>query len=141
MKQLISVDNLDAFVGKDGTVHVGKDMILTPGAKDELRKRRIAIVYGESPAPSPATSCAAAVPAAKPAAVAEGTAGSGCRGCCGTCKKPEAPAAGAASSSVRDLESLTRAVAGLISTQYDITDPKQLHLLTVEALRTIKANI
>lgn len=49
-KQLIGVHNIDAHVRSDSkTIHIDKDMILSPGAKDILRNRGIAITYGPRP--------------------------------------------------------------------------------------------
>ena len=50
-KELISRDNLDSFINKDdGKLYLGSGRLLTPGAKDELARRNVAIVYGEPPA-------------------------------------------------------------------------------------------
>jgi hypothetical protein len=50
-KQLVEVNNLDSYICQAcSTIYVTKDLILTPGAKDELRRRNICIVYGEAPA-------------------------------------------------------------------------------------------
>ena len=41
-KELICVDNLDAFICKqDGKLYVDQGRILTPGAKDELARRGV----------------------------------------------------------------------------------------------------
>jgi len=49
-KQLVVVKNLDSYICQAcATIYVTKSMILTPGAKDELNKRNICIVYGEAP--------------------------------------------------------------------------------------------
>lgn len=121
-KELISVDNLDAYIGKDNKVYVPKGTIITAGAKDELRKRGVALIYGDRPAPEPA-------PAAS----------------CGTCKPAPAPAPAPAGSvptpAERNLESLSAAIADLLKTRYEVSNPEQIRLLTIEALRTIKANI
>lgn len=43
-KKLIEVGNLDSFICPDSsTIYVDNTMILTPGAKDELSKRKITI--------------------------------------------------------------------------------------------------
>ncbi len=53
-KQLISVQNLDAFINADTRkIHVDQNMILSPGAKDLLRNRGIAIEYGPAPEGEP----------------------------------------------------------------------------------------
>ena len=49
-KQLVAVNNLDSYICQDSaTIYVTKSMILSPGAKDELKRRNICIVYGEAP--------------------------------------------------------------------------------------------
>jgi hypothetical protein len=49
-KQLIGVHNIDAHVRSDSkTIHIDRDMILSPGAKDILRNRGISITYGLRP--------------------------------------------------------------------------------------------
>lgn len=53
-KQLIGVHNIDAHVRSDSkSIHIDKDMILSPGAKDILRNRGISITYGSLPHASP----------------------------------------------------------------------------------------
>ena len=66
-KTLIQVNNLDDYICKaDSRIFVDSaGMILTPGAKDALRKRGIALVYGPCPE---AASCTLHAPAATGAA-------------------------------------------------------------------------
>lgn len=46
-KQLVTIDNLDDFICKSSkTCYMDGTKILTPGARDELSKRGIAIEYG-----------------------------------------------------------------------------------------------
>lgn len=127
-KELISVENIDAFICKqDGKLYVGPGRILTPGAKDELSKRGVSIVYG--PEPAPAEEC-------RPS----GSCRSGC--CCGSGRTfYVGPEEGTAFSTARSLESLSMAVAAMLKSQYDVTDPEQLRSMTVEALKTIRDNI
>lgn len=48
-KTLVSVKNLEDFICRlDKRIYVD-NMILTPGAKDELSKRGVAIIYGPCP--------------------------------------------------------------------------------------------
>lgn len=120
-KELITVENLDAFICRqDGKLYVCRNRILTPGAKDELHRRGVSVVYGEEPAP-----------AVQP----EG-------GCCGAGKSflvgsEEGTPLAAASS----LESLSMAVAAMLRKQYGVTDSEQVRSMTVEALKTIRDNI
>ena len=49
-KKLVGIDNLDAAICQaSGKIYVDGSIILTPGAKDELIKRGIPIVYGPKP--------------------------------------------------------------------------------------------
>jgi len=49
-KKLVGVDGLDAAVcHASGKMYVDGSIILTPGAKDELTRRGIAVVYGPNP--------------------------------------------------------------------------------------------
>lgn len=49
-KKRVGVDNLESFMGKDsGAFYMDGSVILTPGAKDELSRRGIAIIYGPRP--------------------------------------------------------------------------------------------
>ncbi|HJD96435.1 hypothetical protein [Mailhella massiliensis] len=123
-KELISVENLDAFICRqDGKLYVGKNRILTPGAKDELARRKVSVVYGEEPAP--------AEPVQAP-----------CRGGCGAGKTFfVGPEEGAGLASAGSLESLSMAVAHMLRTQYGVTDPNEVRAMTVEALKTIRDNI
>jgi len=50
-KQLVEVNNLDSYICQAcATIYVNKSMIMTPGAKDEIKRRNICIVYGDAPA-------------------------------------------------------------------------------------------
>ncbi|SMF29755.1 hypothetical protein [Desulfovibrio gilichinskyi] len=49
-KILVEVGNLESFICQDSAkIYVDNSMILTPGAKDELSKRKIEIVRGSKP--------------------------------------------------------------------------------------------
>ncbi len=49
-KQLVGRDNVEEFIHhEEKKLYVGKALILTPGAKDYLQEKSIAIVYGEEP--------------------------------------------------------------------------------------------
>lgn len=122
-KELISVENLNSFISrKDGKLYVGKNGILTPGAKDELARRKVSIVYGEEPAVEDRAPCACG---------------------CGAAGKTFfiGPEEAIGLSSAGSLESLSLAVAHMLRTQYGETDPARIRAMTVEALKTIKDNI
>ncbi|MDO5536486.1 MAG: hypothetical protein Q4F72_03010 [Desulfovibrionaceae bacterium] len=129
-KELITADNLDAYICKaDGRLYVCQGRLLTPGAKDELSKRHVCVVYGPEPQPAPA--------APEPAA---GSCRSGC--CCGTGRTfYVGPEEGTSLSMADSLESLSIAVAAMLKSRYGVTDPEELRAKTVEALRTIRDNI
>ena len=120
-KELISRDNLDSFINKDdGKLYLGSGRLLTPGAKDELVRRNVAIVYGEPPSSEQAQQ-------------------DGCRCGCGSTTFYVGPEQGTVQP--KSLEQLARTVAAMLSREYGVTDPEQLKNLTVEALKTIKNNI
>ncbi|WP_026894210.1 hypothetical protein [Clostridiisalibacter paucivorans] len=49
-KVLLTKKNINQYVSKgDEKIYIGKDMILTPGAKDIIRNMGLTIVYGEKP--------------------------------------------------------------------------------------------
>ncbi len=53
-KQLIGAHNVDAHIfAETGTIHIDRDMILSPGAQDILRNRGIRISYEACPAEAP----------------------------------------------------------------------------------------
>jgi ethanolamine utilization cobalamin adenosyltransferase len=50
-KQLVERGNVEQFIcHEEKKLYVGQTIILTPGAKDYLREKSIAVVYGEQPA-------------------------------------------------------------------------------------------
>ncbi|MDX2494962.1 MAG: hypothetical protein QNK27_08385 [Desulfuromusa sp.] len=49
-KQLVGRDNVEEFIcHEEKKLYVGQTLILTPGAKDYLQEKCIAVVYGEPP--------------------------------------------------------------------------------------------
>lgn len=49
-KQLVGRDNVEQFIShEEKKLYVGQTLILTPGAKDYLQEKSIAVVYGEKP--------------------------------------------------------------------------------------------
>ena len=49
-KQLVGRDNIEQFIcHEEKKLYVGQTLILTPGAKDYLQEKSIAVVYGEQP--------------------------------------------------------------------------------------------
>lgn len=54
-RTLVAKGEIDAYIcRKTNTFYADETMILTPGAKDELSRRGIAVVRGERPEPVPA---------------------------------------------------------------------------------------
>lgn len=107
MKELITVQTLDSCLGSDGKCYIGPNQILSPGAKDELSRRRVGIVYGPKPE-SPSACCC------------QSSSGS-------SCKK----------GSICDPDELAIAVAALLKKECGISDPAELRALTMEALLRI----
>ncbi|ABB40065.1 hypothetical protein Dde_3271 [Oleidesulfovibrio alaskensis G20] len=114
-KKLVGVECLNEYICQSSNkLYADSSVILTPGARDELSRRGVTVVYGPRPESGEA-------PAACPP------------GC--TC--PACTAAKADSG----LEQLLFAVAAMLKTEYGITDPEELKNLSCQALRTIKANL
>ncbi|MCW7753356.1 hypothetical protein OOT00_05075 [Desulfobotulus sp. H1] len=122
-KTLVGVKNLETFIcQKDAAIYVDGSMILTPGAKDELTKRGMKIVYG--PKPVMPSSTESAYPVSCPP---------GCT--CEACMKALL-LSGSAS-----LEALVLAVTGVLKNQYGIRDPEQLVSISSQVVATIRENI
>ena len=142
-KELITVDNVNNYISKqDGKLYVFGNRLLTAGAKDELGRRRVAVVYGPEPVAAPA---AAAKPAAAPASASScacGKSHGSCRGGC-NCGSAITPgiAAGAPLGSYTSVESLALALASMLKEKYGVTDPAELKELTAKALKAIRDNM
>lgn len=116
-KTLVSVENLGRHICRDkAEIHLDGSKILTAGAKDELAKRGIAVVYGSCPA------------------------GEACcpRGSLGAASSVVTSVAGAEAAG---LERLLLGVAAVLKTEYGIHDPEELKTLSLQAMQTIKENI
>ena len=140
-KELITVDNVNNYISKqDGKLYVFGNRLLTAGAKDELGRRRVTVVYGPepvvAPAAAPASSCSSA--AGTPCGKSHGT----CRGGC-NCSSAITPgiAAGAPLGSYTSVESLALALATMLKEKYGVTDPAELKDLTAKALKAIRDNM
>lgn len=122
-KILVGVDNLDtAICQASGKVYADGSLILTPGAKDELGKRGIAIVYGP-----------------RPESMDCGTQ-NGSAACPPGCTCP-ACIVRAAGKEGATMESLVLSVTEILKNQYHITDPEQLKTISLHVLKTIRENI
>ena len=140
-KELITVDNVNNYISKqDGKLYVFGNRLLTAGAKDELGRRRVSVVYGPEPvaAPvqAPAASCGSA--SGTPCGKSHGTCRGGCN--CGSAITPGI-AAGAPLGSYTSVESLALALASMLKDKYGVTDPAELKELTAKALKAIRDNM
>ena len=140
-KELITVDNVHNYISKqDGKLYVFGNRLLTAGAKDELGRRRVSVVYGPEPvaAPvqAPAASCGSA--SGTPCGKSHGTCRGGCN--CGSAITPGI-AAGAPLGSYTSVESLALALATMLKEKYGVTDPAELKELTAKALKAIRDNM
>ena len=140
-KELITVDNVNNYISKqDGKLYVFGNRLLTAGAKDELGRRRVSVVYGPEPvaAPvqAPAASCGSA--SGTPCGKSHGTCRGGCN--CGSAITPGI-AAGAPLGSYTSVESLALALATMLKEKYGVTDPAELKELTAKALKAIRDNM
>ena len=144
-KELITVDNVNNYISKqDGKLYVFGNRLLTAGAKDELGRRRVAVVYGPEPVAAPAAAAkpAAAATAAPASSCACGKSHGSCRGGC-NCGSAITPgiAAGAPLGSYTSVESLALALASMLKEKYGVTDPAELKELTAKALKAIRDNM
>lgn len=140
-KELITVDNVNNYICKqDGKLYVFGNRLLTAGAKDELGRRRVTVVYGPepvvAPAAAPASSCSSA--AGTPCGKSHGACRGGCN--CGSAITPGI-AAGAPLGSYTSVESLALALATMLKEKYGVTDPAELKDLTAKALKAIRDNM
>ena len=140
-KELITVDNVNNYISKqDGKLYVFGNRLLTAGAKDELGRRRVSVVYGPEPVAAPAAAPAAAASscgsaAGTPCGKSHGTCRGGCN--CGSAITPGI-AAGAPLGSYTSVESLALALATMLKDKYGVTDPAELKELTAKALKAIR---
>ena len=119
-KKLIQAGDLDSVICREtGKVYADGSIILTPGAKDELSRRGVGVVYGPKPAGAGCAEAAASCPA-----------GCTCPACSG---KPALDCT--------TLDALTRSVSEMLKCQYHITDEDELRRLSRQAIRTIRDNI
>lgn len=114
-KQLVTIENLDDFICRhSGHFHMDGTRMLTPGAKDELALRGIAIV-NDCGCNHPGISCAEAAG--------------------GACVK-----AGAGAAQPEDEEILI-AVAATLQKEYGVSDPAKLKEMSLEVVNTLKKNL
>ncbi len=111
-KQLVVVKNLDSYLCQAcATIYVTKSMILTPGAKDELKRRNICIVYGDAPADVD----------------------------CSTVAEKVAPAA--KMTDEEDMERLLDGVAAMAKEELGIDDPETLKKISLKVVDTLRKSI
>ncbi len=113
-KRLVRAEDVEQFICRErGSFLLADDMILTPGAKDELRRRNAGIVKAACrPAEAPPRASAA---------------------------RTDGPDGGPASPD--SLENLVFQVADMLHRECGVHDPETLKAMTLQALKTIKANI
>lgn len=127
-KQLVGVDNLDAHICKSsGKFYADSTIILTPGAKDELNKRKICIVYGEKPEPIQTMVCKPTIHDPNCGVCSLGWT-------CTTTSETVDPKTAA-------IEELLISVAATLKTQYNITDPEELKKISIQVVKTLKDNL
>ncbi|TYT74294.1 hypothetical protein [Desulfobotulus mexicanus] len=131
-KTLVGIKNLEEHICKDSCkIYIDGSIILTPGAKDELRSRGITIVYG--PKPEAAAACPPGCTCEVCSAKAKGGCPAGCT--CPACMEA------ALRSGAAGLESLILGIAGMLKTQYGISDPAQLMAISSKVVKTIRDNL
>lgn len=141
-KILVTVKNLaDHICHADGKLYMDGSLILTAGARDELKTLGITVVYGKRPEPAvcpPGCTCPACIKAAQApepqvpeAPVRACPPGCTCPACTRAAQTCEATA----------FETLILAIAGILKSQYGITDPAQLMGISSQVVKTIRENI
>ncbi len=132
-KTLISAENIEAHICRAGGKLYLDGAILTPGAKDELAKRRIAVL----PGPCPDVSSCPLRTAARDCldGCAEGTRSG----------KPGRAGAHAGQPGAESAETVfTRLMLGIetvLRTEYGVTDPWEIQNVSLRAVQVIKENI
>ncbi len=124
-KTLICVENLEQHICRAGGKLYLNGAILTPGARDELAKRRIAVLPGPCPDVS---SC--------PLRAAAQT----CLAGCGEGAGNGGPAAGAENAEAV-LARLTLGIAAVLKKDYGVTDPTRIQELAFKAIQVVRDNI
>lgn len=118
-KNLISVKNLgDHICRVSAKLYLDGATILTPGARDELARRKISVIHGACP---DAGTCSLHGNCPEPAAREKGV--------------------GADDAGKAALDRLMHGVTSILATEYGVTDPEQVKALSLQALRVIKENI
>ncbi|TKB09571.1 hypothetical protein [Desulforhopalus sp. IMCC35007] len=111
-KQLVAVNNLDSYIYQAcATIYVTKNMILTSGAKDELKKRKICIVYGEAPSDVDCTTV------------------------------PEQTETASKMTDEEDRERLFYGIAAMAKEELGIDDPEILKNISIKIVDTLRKNI
>ncbi len=126
-KQLVEAGNVEAYICKDtGTLYADGTLVLTPGAKDELSRRGVAVVYG----PRPGTACCP--PGCTcPACCAGGVCPPGC-----TC-----PACCAGGAYDAETERLMLAVAVVLRDEFGVKDLGTLKETSCKVAKAMRGNM
>lgn len=121
-KELITVANLDAYIRKDlGKLFITPNRLITAGAKDELRKRGVQLVYGAEPAPAQPAAC--------------------CPTSCGAGSSPSGGCGEKAPAGVDTLKRLAAIVVAILREQYGIRDEKEIETIAIKILKAVKNSI
>ncbi len=131
-KTLISAENIEGHICRAGGKLFLDGAILTPGARDELTKRRITVLHGPCPEVS---SCSMRAGACCRGGCAEGEEGA----------KAGLPGAGAGQQGEQSPEAvLARLMLGIetvLRKEYGVSNPQEIHAVSLKAIQVIKENI
>ncbi len=131
-KQLVEAGNVDAYICKEtGTLYADGTLVLTPGAKDELGRRGVAVVYGPRPGAAccpPGCTCPACCTPGYGAA-AHCPAGCTCAACAG----------GVANDA--ETERLMLAVAVVLREDFGMKDLAALQETSCKVARAMRGNM
>lgn len=125
-KQLVEADNVAAFICQEsGKLYADGSLLLTAGAKDELARRGIAIVYGAKPQTGASCPPGCLCPGCAPKGCPPGCT---CQGCAATECAGQTPQA----------ERLMLAVAVMLKEQYGIHDLATLKEMSMRVMLAIR---
>ncbi|MBI9090849.1 MAG: hypothetical protein JEZ12_16660 [Desulfobacterium sp.] len=123
-KILIGSSRVDEFIKEgDKTLYMDSTMILTPGAKDILRNRGVAIVYGSRPGAedTASVSCPTEVPGTQETQETQET--------------PENP-----DNQEKSMASLVETIVGLLRNEFGMNDPETIREISLKVLNKINSN-
>lgn len=156
-KKLVGVNCLDEHICQSSKkIYADGSIILTPGAKDELKNRGISIVYGPKPEPEESAPQKEAEKESSDTCNAEESVDTCEEAACSANQEEKAEQKESCEhketadeneckeevcNAISDAESLILAIAGMVKKEYGITDPQQMFEISSKVVEIIKENI